>query len=184
MLPDGSVKDFEFGVDEIELWNVLIERALKRGSYWVWFITEEHMFAPDSVEKLLSRDEAIVASVVLSRKPPFFPEAMKTPERRFGLNEIAGPSIMHEVSSLTSPIGVLVRRAVFEAIDPPWIDHADGMQGFTERAVERGYQPFIDTSVRIGNRLVASVYPTYRGGKWELVSSVGEAEFSLPLRHP
>jgi hypothetical protein len=186
-LPAGTELDFAFGEDTATLHNDLVSKALKRGLYWVWFINEDHTFAPGTIASLLSRDEAIVAPIVLERKKPFYPHAYTDvggEPVRFLLNAVAGPGTMHEVARLTSSAGVLIRRAVFEALDPPWFNDGDDLSDLCRRAMEIGIQPFVDTSVRLGNRLIGSFYPRYRGGKWELVAVVGAAEFDLPIRHP
>ena len=67
-LPPGSVKDFEFGTDTREARNELVERAIERGSYWIWFISEDHSFGSDIVSLLLAREKQIMAPIVLSTR--------------------------------------------------------------------------------------------------------------------
>ena len=187
-LPDGSVKDFEFGADATASRNALVQRAVERGSYWVWFISEDHSFAPDIVKTLLLRDEPIVAPIALSASAPFAPLAYRGVSRAsrrlpVRLDDVVGPGTMVEIDS-ASTSGMLVRRAVFEAMPSPWFpEDVDDELAFCDAAREAGFAPFLDTSVRLGNRFTASMYPAYRGGKWEMSVSVGsEVEMSMPLR--
>jgi len=191
ILPEGSVKDFEIGTDSCELRNRLTERALERGSYWIWFITEEHSFEPDVVERLLSRGEPLIAPILLGRNSPFYPECYVGLDESgryvpLLLNEVTGPGTMVEVRAV-SATGMLVRSAVLKPVRQPWFRYAPDGNDFTyfsERAREAGFQPYVDTSVRIGNRYTASLLPIHKGGHWELAIEVGgDISMSQRIRH-
>jgi hypothetical protein len=179
-LPEGTVKDFEFSPDFGEGRNKLVRRALDRGSYWIWFITEGHSFEPEIVETLLSRNETIISPIVLSRDAPFLPESFVALSAGgeyvpLMLNDVTGPGTMIEIRAAVAT-GMLIRSAVLKEVKEPWFRTAPDGNDYTyfcERAREAGFQAYVDTSVRIGNRLTASMYPIHRGGKWELAVGVG-----------
>lgn len=188
-LPAGTEKDFERGVDRCEVMNALVARALERGFYWVWFIDEDHAFGPDIVELLLSRDEAIVAPITISSSPPFKPESyVKTDRGEYvplALNDFTGPGSLIEVASVAIP-GVLVRRAVFESMEPPWFrrgpDGSDSLW-FCTKAIENGFQPYVDTAARLGNYCTSSMFPAHRAGKWEISVSISdEIATNIPMK--
>lgn len=187
-LPEGSVKDFETRPDANASRNALVERAIERGSYWVWFISEDHSFVPDIVMTLLSREKQITAPIVLSTTAPVHALAYKGVSRAnrrlpLSLDGVIGPGTLIEIDGATTS-GMLVRRAVFEALPKPWFpNEVDDELLFCDEAVRNGFEPFLDTSARIGNRCTASMYPAHRAGKWELSVEVGdEIELSIPLK--
>lgn len=190
VIPDGTVKDFEYGTDYAELRNKLTRRALERDSYWIWFITEGHSFEPEIIEKLLSRNQSIVSPIVLSREAPFLPEsfvglAAGGEYVPLLLNEVTGPGTMVEVRAATLT-GMLIRSAVLKEVRDPWFRSNEGndYSFFCERAREAGFQAYVDTSVRIGNRLTADMKAIHRGGKWELAARVGsDIEMTVRLKH-
>lgn len=174
VLPQGTVKHFVSNPDVSWACNEVVALARERGLGWVWLIGSSRSFAPDTIVTLLARDAEIIGPVVLEPAAPFRPEA--TP---FRLDEVTGPGTLHEVDQITSPMGVLIRRSAFE-LGLPVFDE-DGMAGFCERAAARGVQSYVDTSVRLGHRFVATIRPEHRAGRWELVASVGGIEFTLPV---
>lgn len=187
-LPDGSVKDFEIGENAAAARNALVERALARGSYWVWFISENYSFAPDIITTMLSHEKQILAPIVLSTTAPVHALAYKGVSRasrrlEVKLDSVIGPGSLFEIESATTS-GMLVRRAVFETLPAPWFsaDDVDDELLFCDAAMAAGFEPFLDTSARLGNRCTASMYPAHRGGKWELSVSVGnDIELSVPI---
>lgn len=193
-LPEGSTMNFGTGT-RWEVLNDLVARALEGKSYWIWFISEDHGFDPDILETLLSRDMPMVAPVVVEDKAPFSPKAWTDisangEPKPLLLNQITGPASMIEVRG-ANVTGMLVRRAVFEAMGPPWFRMTQTLTEsvsedvyFNERARELGFQTFIDTSSRLSTLSDAKVLPAHRGGKWELVVDVGDdMNFAQPLRH-
>lgn len=189
-LPPDSEKDFKRGIDRVDALNALTERALSRGFYWVWFIDEDRSFAPDIVETLLGRNEGIVAPITIATEPPFNPEALIETDRGdvvpLILDDYTGPGSLVEVAGVGAS-GMLVRRAVLESMEPPWFrrgpDGSDSLW-FCTRARDLGFQPYLDTSARIGNFQIASMMPAHKGGKWEIaIGIMDEFAVSFPLRN-
>lgn len=187
-LPEGSVKDFETGPDANELRNTLAQRAIDRGSYWIWFISEDHSFEPDVVSMLLSRDKQITVPVVLSTTAPVRALAYRGVSRAsrplpIQLDGVVGPGTLVEIDAATTS-GMLIRRAVFEALPKPWFpNEVNDEIAFCDTARAHGFEPYLDTSSRLGNRCTASMYPAHRAGKWELSVAVGsDIELSIPIQ--
>lgn len=185
-LPEGSVFDYGFR-DTPQTRNELVDRAIGRDSYWIWFISEDHSFEADVVKVLLSHDQPIMAPIVLSRQAPFYPEAYTGVSRDgsripMSLNDVTGPGQLTEIQSAGGS-GLLVRRVVFDVVDKPWFTDA-GSTEFCERAREADFPAYLDTSARLGNRCTASMNPVHKAGRWQVSVTVGdEAEIMVPLKH-
>jgi hypothetical protein len=187
-VPEGTVVDFAFGEDGASMRNDLIERAIARDSRWVWFISERHSFSQEILQTMLSRDQPIVAPVVLGMKPPFYPLAYKDYERDasrkpVGLTEVIGPGSLVEIDSAEAS-GLLIRREVLDDLEGYRFNGDDDAPAFCDAARRRDWQVFLDTSVRLGNRCAAIVYPQLRAGQWHAVAVVEQSiELTTPLKH-
>jgi hypothetical protein len=193
--PEGSVKTFWWKEQASRSWgeraaslNDAVADALRSHSYWVWFISDYHGFDGDVLLNLLSRNEAMVSPVVVESRDPFLPEAW-TDEAGLVpllLDEVIGPTSMVEVRGATID-GMLVRRAVFEAMGGPWFRTSETISEdvyFCNRARDLGFQLYIDTSTRLSTVNQATVTPAHRGAKWELSVKVGDdLGFVHPLKH-
>lgn len=190
VIPPGSEKDFQPGIDRVDAANALVERALDRGFYWIWFIDEDRSFQPDIVDQLLARNEAIVAPITISTEPPFQPEAIIETDmgetKPLILDDYTGPGSFLEATSVGLS-GMLIRRAVLESMEPPWFRRGvDGGETlwFCTKAKEVGFQPYIDTSARLGNFQIASLLPNHKGGKWEIgIKIANDFAASFPMRN-
>lgn len=189
--PPDTVKIFEFRNQRYEALNVLVERALAGPAYWIWFINENHSFEPEIIETLLQRNEAMVAPISVDSIEPYYPRAWTDVAddggtKPFLLNQVVGPATMVEVRG-ANVTGMLVRRAVFEAMGRPWFRRTETMAEdvyFCERAKELGFQTYVDTSSRLSTRSSAQINPVHRGDRWELSVEVGDnMKFALPLKH-
>lgn len=188
--PEGTVKTF-WSANRVQDLNDIVTEALNTRSYWIWFISEEYGFGPDVLNTLLSRNEAMVAPIVLEAEDPYLPTAWVDYDEKKGqeplrLNQVIGPASLVDVRG-ANVTGMLVRRAVFEAMSPPWFRHVSEIETedvyFCERAREVGFNVFVDTETRLSTLQVASVLPRYAGGRWELGIDVGsDMFFSKPLK--
>lgn len=190
-VPDGTVNIFKWGKRRHDVLNEVVAEALAGPAYWIWFINEEHGFKEDVLEMLLSRNEALVAPIVLDPFAPYHPRAWTDVAtngtlKPFLLDQVTGPTTLTEVRG-ASVTGMLVRRAVFEAMGAPWFRMTEDLPEdvyFCERARELGFQVYVDTSSRLSTLSVAEITPTHKGNRWELAVDVGsDMNFSQALRH-
>lgn len=191
-VPDGTVKTFWRTQDRATTLNEIVEDALNGHSYWIWFISDAHAFEPDLLEKLLSREQPIVAPVVIesaSLTPMAWTDVSPKGPVGLKLNEVVGPASLVEVRGATVT-GMLVRRAVFEAMGPPWFRRTQSLtenvsedQYFCERAHELSFQTYLDTASRLATLQSATLAPAHKGDRWELAVGVGDdMKFTHPLR--
>lgn len=188
--PEGSVKTFWWGARTQAL-NDAVAAALKTGSYWVWFISEDYGFDRDILTNLISRNVAVVSPVVVENYDPFLPTAWTDVDdngvtKPLLLDQVTGPSSLIEVRGAFVS-GMLVRRAVFEAMGEPWFRVTEEVSEdlyFCSRALELGFQPYIDTESRLSTLSVAAITPRHKGDRWELGVDVGDdMHFTQPLKH-
>jgi hypothetical protein len=188
--PEGSVKTFWWGA-RCQALNDAVAAALKTGSYWVWFINEDHGFNKDILTNLISRNVAMVSPIVVESYEPFLPTAWISVAEDgttspLLLNQVTGPSSLIEVRG-ASVTGMLVRRAVFEAMGAPWFRVTETVPEdvfFCQRALELSFQPYIDTESRLSTLSVAAITPRHKGDRWELGVDVGDdMHFTQMLKH-
>jgi hypothetical protein len=191
-LPEGTRKKFDYGPNGPRARNDVVRYALEvAGAQWIWFIDDEHSFPPEIVRVLLSHDEPIVCPIVIDRVDPFYPLSYTGVSRAGNrlpllLDDVTGPGTMMEITSAHTN-GMLVRREVFEALGKTWWFEEDDPEdelSFCDRARAAGFGAFVDTSMRLGNHCSAVMFPSYRGGKWELsVLASNGIEMSEPMVH-
>jgi hypothetical protein len=107
------------------------------------------------------------------------------------LEPTSEPPGLHEVRLLGTS-GMLVRRRVFEALDPPYfrasLSNDAGLIGedfdFCERARAAGFRIFADTSIAFGHITAATMVPVFdeAAGEWTIEVSLGLA--GAPVDRP
>lgn len=139
------------------------------------FLDDDNTFHPSLVARLEAHDLDVVSGLCLQRKPPFLPFPriadepipLQGPPRLLTVHDTGGSSLM-------------VKRRVFEALDPPWFVHGEDEQGnhvtddvfFCRRARAAGFEVHVDTAVWLGHMNVMTVSPDYDNG-WQTVMRVG-----------
>jgi hypothetical protein len=156
-------------------------------SAWLTLLSDDHVFAPDMLLRLLDRQVDIVAPLVCLRRPPFSPSLFHqdTDGEFVGYTwrELAGKTGLLAVDSMGGP-GCIVRREVLDATGPPWFTGQAGehpREDLTTFSRWRGlgYQPYVDLDVTIGHCVAAAVTPkraedgSWRIGLWSHVD-IGE----------
>lgn len=180
VLPDGWKKEWLIGGDWCGARNALCRLLLEEDYEYLWFMDDDHAFAPSLLTKLLAHDEALVTPICLTRVHPFKPvqytERDESGEYQYlpiqlenspdnGLVEIQAGGCA----------GMLIRRDVIEAIEPPWFEYADRSEDiiFCEKAKAAGFKLHADLSCRLGHITTAVVEPAVRGGDWQTGLTIG-----------
>lgn len=151
---------------------------------WVWFIGDDHVFDPDIVLRLLSRNVDVVVPFCLKRSPPFDPVVYSHQNER---GEYVGAELpasgLAEVYACGSA-GLLVRRRVLEAIEDPWFEKTNGPNedlNFFAKVRESGFTIWCDVDCRLGHMASHTVWPAYREEGWHADIQLDNA-LTLPLR--
>lgn len=187
-VPGGSAIAWEMGVMVTRsLQNAFTVAMANPDFQWVWLMGDDHTYAPDTLMRLLDRNEPVVGGIVLNRAPPFNTTVHVHEEGRGRVK------LLHEMPTDTGTLytlaenescgdaGLLIRREVLEAtcVGGRWFDYwvsgalsAEDQQ-FTRRMGKHGYPVKLDLSVPIGHMTPFDIQPVLKenedGSKqWEV----------------
>ena len=175
----------------VENLNTVI-RQLRPEDEWVWIIGDDHVWESDCLTRMLeilddTPQADILVPLVTKRNPPWYLVLF----REAGYYEDGIPqwdplkweeipdSGVFEVDAAGSA-GMLIRRAVLDAIGDPWFENSDGRilnedVMFCQRARQLGYRVFATADVTIGHLGIFNVRPLRKEGRWGALT-----EFSSP----
>lgn len=143
---------------------------------WLWFIDDDHAFAPSILTRLLAHDVDIVAPLCLRRQQPFDPVSFTSRERIEVLDlSTAMPAGLVEVEAAGSA-GMLIRRHVFERLEEPYFRQTDVSEDivFCDKARAAGFDIYVDLATRLGHITTAVVWPAYVDGEWRTGLTVAD----------
>lgn len=150
--------------------NQCVRAALEHGCEWLLFIDDDHVFAPDSLIRLLAHNLDLVGGTYITKIEPHGTTAMKTDPDHPGKFRSLTPA----EQAADGPIPVdglgmgftLIRTAVFGLLEAPWFRMgqfgADEMAEdtyFCMAAKAVGVQPFCDVTLVIPHLAVKAVVP-------------------------
>lgn len=171
LTPTNTQVRWAFGSDRIRGRNNLVRESLEVGSEWLWFLDDDHAFAPDLLLRLLAHEKDIVTPVYLQRMMPFAPvvytgqegpdfEALFLPDYPID----AGLVPVHSAGTG----GMLIRSEVFRAIEEPWFEHGHASEDliFCEKARDAGFEIHCDLQAHLGHLTSAVIWPAVAEGKW------------------
>jgi hypothetical protein len=166
--------------DAIELvWNAIVSDFLRGGDEWLFSCHNDIVFAPGTLERLMSWQQPLVSALVICRKPPHLPFVYREwdGEHRalVQVEETAhwilthpgalqlGPCVLEPRpedalvrADFASTACVLIQRDVLAAIEPPWFQRDAPTEGgedryFYEKAAAAGYTLYVDRSCLAGH---------------------------------
>jgi hypothetical protein len=167
-IPEGTTITGRIGSDIAGARNEVIRDSLETDvSQWVWFIDDDHTFPHEIVMKLLAHEVDVVTPLVLRRQSPFLPVAT-VDDNFLDLSANWNPDDLVKVQFVGSS-GMLIRRKVLEALDPPWFDLGYDEEGrrvsedvnFCKRAAEAGFGIYVDMAVTMSHMTTAAVRPVW-----------------------
>ena len=159
--------------------NLLISEFLKTDAEYFWFLDQDAVFLPETLDRLLSRKMPIVSALEMMRLPvACWPMALKGPPDEAGQYRIQSPEIyawiakhldamtndpqMTETAEQDSLLEtgftgchcLLIRRDVLEEMVEPWFkgyDPGGEDKYFCLKAAAMGVPTYIDLSVLVGH---------------------------------
>lgn len=157
--------------------NMLVEMALKTDDCThVFFLDSDVVMPPYGLMRMVRRDLDIVSGVYTMKAPPYVPLTImrprhhKTGEKKFNYYFQITEELLNKIvpCDATGAGSLLIKRGVLEKMGPPWFqvspkDHGLSAIGedlfFFDKAIDMGYQPYIDLSVQCGHSMGSIVYP-------------------------
>lgn len=159
-LPPGSSTVWQVGNDIAGSRNAACAK-LGPEHDWVWFIDDDHAFDYDLLHGLLARNVDIVGPLCLRRVQPFLPTA--TVDGDFMDITRYAPDELVEVQQ-TGSSGMLIRRRVLDAIEPPWFELETDVSEdivFCRKACAAGFRIHVDMGQRLGHMTTAVIWPAH-----------------------
>lgn len=163
---------------------------------WVFFMDDDHTFAPDLLMKLLARNVPVVQPLVLSRYAPFGPVIMG-PQTGDGKAHwkyaltTTDPTDLKPVH-VAGAAGMLIRREVWEKIPPPWFTYGELQpdvlsedMGFCRKVREAGFPIYCDMENRMGHLNTGEVWPIrLPDGTWKTRVIFGSQAMDIDAAAP
>jgi hypothetical protein len=144
---------------------------------WIWFVDDDNVPRPDTLERLLAHEVDIVQPLVMCRHDLTRPACLSDLDGRLG-SLAMGPGLKKVAAVGTG--GMLVRRRVFETVPPDWfrfIQEFNRVQGedvyFCRRAREHGFDVWCDFDTPMGHIFPAVVDPVITAGRPRVEVNVG-----------
>lgn len=169
--PEGTKIEWRTGANRGFSRDSIVHTCITESADWVFFIDDDQVFQPDVLYRLLARQEPVVSALIIQRGAPFLPTAYASKEdgkySPLDLRSVSGSALV-QVAGVGSG-GLLVRREVFEVLDPPWFLYTENFGEdlyFSGKCEEAGIQLLVDTGCRIGHLIPASVIPAWFGDRW------------------
>lgn len=153
--------------------NTAFKAMIDNPAYqWCWLMGDDHTFPDDILLRQLDRDLDVVVPMCLNRYPPFDATIVKGGKVK-PLEELPATGLYRLGEGETcGDAGMLVRRSVIEAIEPPWYDRlrsgALGVddQCFVARVKAAGFAVDVDLDARIGHMSPFTMLPVFSEGRW------------------
>jgi len=133
--------------------NEIVEN---REGNWVWFIDSDHIFAPDTLNRLRARKLAICGAIAYTKKPPFVPciYAERGGDGKHHAVLYPWPMDRPFEVGMTGTGCILINNKVFEDVTAPWFEYNKDMgedMYFLTRAKEKGHHIIVDPTIPLGH---------------------------------
>lgn len=156
--------------------NRIAERAIAEGYDAIWYVDDDQVFSPPTLERLVAADKDIVSGLYVKQQVPFEPQL-------YDVQDEAGAVYPRLLKSgecglvQTKVVGagcLLVKTKVFEAMEKPWwrlgqlgdkAEWSDDVD-WCRRARLAGFEVWCDQRVFVGHNMVVQVWPSYQDRQW------------------
>jgi hypothetical protein len=140
---------------------------------WVWIIDDGCIFPDTLLMSLLERDVDVVVPLGFDDNHPHLPEIYNRDCTCIDSEWLKDKEGLVETELLTTYRGMLVKRAVIEAIQPPWCINAGLMPDrlgsdmyFCQQVLEAGFKIHIDFENVLGRFAHFSIWPHKIDDNW------------------
>lgn len=168
--PPNTALDWSVTSDRIIGRNTLAEKALERGSEWLMFVDDDHVFPADILLRLLEHDVPVVGALYMQRQVPFRPIAYASKDDLGRYHSIHlsdyEPEELVPVRSLGTG-GMLIRSEVLREMrdaypDRRWFEHGSASEDhiFCDKCDELGIPVHVDLGARMGHMTSTAIWPS------------------------
>jgi hypothetical protein len=161
IVPDGTEYIIRRSCDVAMNFNRCV--AEMRGE-WVWFVGDDHSFAPDILLKLLKHDVDVVVPISPCKVMPFVPCVIHKPSdgsfwkdnmELYTWDELSGDGLLElPQGDFIGQAGMLVKKHVLDKIGPPWFKTGMINPGrlqediwFCHELQENGFKVWVDQDI-------------------------------------
>ncbi len=169
--PEGSRIEWSIGNNIAMARNNLCEAAIAQNFDHLFFLDDDHEFAPGTLTRLLEDDLDIVSGLYLMRKWPFTPVAFaswknEANQEAWPLVPKAGVAGLYEVVAVGAGC-LLIKTDALRRIGPPWFtllspvnhDKISEDFNFCVKAAAAGVKIVVDTDVIVGHASTMALWP-------------------------
>lgn len=155
--------------------NRIAERAIAEGYDAVWYVDDDQVFSPPTLEKLIAADKDIVSGLYLKREVPFTPQVYDREDE----NGAVFPRLLKHgerglVKAVATGAGcLLVKTKVFQAMEKPWwrlgqLDKEEWSDDvdFCRRARAADFDIWADLDVLVGHQMNTTIWPAVQADGW------------------
>ena len=184
MTPPGTEPGWGLGMNTAKTMNEFGRKVLEIDNLeWVWIIGDDHTFPPDIILQLLKHEKDIVVPLCCRRTFPYDPvvhtDGTNNDWKSVEYDWFDGKSGMvnlTETGNLVGNAGMLIKKTVFETLPDPWFEmgkinseYGSPDLYFAKKAVEAGFDIWLDMDHSIGHMSHMSVWPFQDPdtGKWK-----------------
>ena len=189
--PNGSEVMFAMGIDIGENRNKIVRHALENDFRWVFFLDDDMVFESGHLERLLSHNRHVIASLYLNRKPPHgvmaFNENTWVDGTYYGAKGVRlwkAVSLEGAPSSGLADIvaagtgGMLISAVALRSIEhDTWFDHFQSTDdlAFCQRVIEAGFPIYLDLGATMGHISTHEVWPRFTD-EWNVGYKLSDTE--------
>jgi hypothetical protein len=163
--------------------NSIVMRALEIDCSHLIFLDADMVYPPDTITRLLAHDLDIVGALTFKRGPNFNPLLFEGEPYKMKMMDSFPDGLVKVIATGTGCL--LIKISVLEKINHPWFewDVHDGRPvgediNFCYKAVEAGYDIYVDTTLRTEHLTQARVnWNLYQLNKKMMEQGVGSFNF-------
>jgi hypothetical protein len=169
--------------------NRIARDFLQTQAEWLFLVNDDHLWAPDTLTKLLAHNVDVVTGLYLSRVYPYKPVI----HDQVDSNGLIFDRYLSQHEHGLVPIKacgdgcLLIRRRVLEAIPDPWWELGNPERDkcchdvlFSKKVREAGFQMWADLEVVVGHLATVAVFP-HRNQKGEWLTLLTQREHNIAL---
>jgi GT2 family glycosyltransferase len=173
--PVNSLTTTVHGQSPASARNVIIRQAIEIDCTHIFFMDDDMVFPPETLNKLIVHDKDIVSALYLLRsfphRPAFFDKAYEDGKCKF---TPLTPDTKGLVKGVNAGLGAcLIKVDVFKHMEQPWVRlgeiEKDGWCddiGFFNRCRKAGYDVYCDLDAPVGHMTTITMWPEYFENAW------------------